>query len=346
MTYTIRPGFTITIPSGTFTGGQSVELTPEEFEANKHKLEGVESDVPDLNPGVNSDCCDAPVVSSISPTRLFIGFDAQLTIKGSFFRPSMTVQIGGVTVNSVEFKSDNLVEVNITVGSETQFSNVTLDNGKELVIENAIELLDPEDSIIDLRSGGTGFSDSAIEVRSGMSWERSNEGLFFRGNDPWRSWARFVGDDDQWVWNREEKHTLSWIFRHTSSVFMLGIGSRSNAPTDNFQFRQAEVLGYFTNTTFISVFGSTGSLGNTTSVSVNQAVPTEFKKLTIENNGEPGARVLLHGIGSEPNQWLDDSNLLAEVEIPNSFGADEPEIMPFVIPRNGASTLFLGMILI
>ena len=37
---------------------------------------------------------------------------------------------------------------------------------------------------------------------------------------------------------------------------------------------------------------------------------------------------------------------LAEVEIPNSFGADEPEIMPFVIPRNGASTLFLGMILI
>ena len=351
MTYTIRPGFTITLPSGTFTGGQEVELTPEEFEANRHKLEGVGSNLPDINPGSNdasSDCCDAPVVSEISPTRLFIGFEAKLTIRGSFFRPSMTVEIDGVTVDSVDFKSDNLVEVNITVGSETQFSNVTLDNGKQLVVENAIELLDPEDSIIDLRSGGTEFSDNAIEVRSGMSWERTADGLIFRGLRVWGSWARFPGDNDAWTWNRDQKREVSLIFTHTNERFMGGIGSRANAPNNNAQYTQAEILGFFASqTSFNGFFGNSGNPGNLANQSVTAAISSNaVKKLTFTSNGEPGSTASLYELpNSDIGNWASTSNLRGSWQIAANMSADEPEIMPFVIPPDGDSVLFLGLII-
>ena len=43
--YTIRPNFTVILGSNTYTGGQQVDLNEQQFEFNKHKLEGVESDV-------------------------------------------------------------------------------------------------------------------------------------------------------------------------------------------------------------------------------------------------------------------------------------------------------------
>ena len=59
--YTVRPGFTIVLPSGTYTGGQSVDLNDTEFSANKHKLEGIERDEElDLVIGGNSN----PVVDT------------------------------------------------------------------------------------------------------------------------------------------------------------------------------------------------------------------------------------------------------------------------------------------
>ena len=347
MTYTIRPGFTITLPSGTFTGGQEVELTPEEFEANRHKLEGVGSNLPDINPGSNdaSDCCYAPFVSSISPTRLFTGFDAQLKLEGSFFNPDLTIEIDGVTVNSVEFKSDNSAIANITVGSEPRFSNLTIDNGRELIIENAIELLDPADSIIDLRLGGTEFSDNAIEVRSGMSWERTADGLVTSGVDPWSSWMRLPGPNDEWTWDRSEAITLSLIL--ANDLFcMAGIGSMATDPNSNRQYEQGEILAYMSSgTNFSGIFGNSGTPG--ARVNFNQQISltaNAILKITFQNNGQPGSEVLIHELpNADIGNWLDTSNLAGSVTVPNNFTADEQEIMPFVIPRTGSFRL-LGMI--
>lgn len=44
-TYTIRPGFSITLDGLIYIGGDEVELSDLEFQLNKHKLEGVESTV-------------------------------------------------------------------------------------------------------------------------------------------------------------------------------------------------------------------------------------------------------------------------------------------------------------
>ncbi len=43
--YTIRAGFTITLGSTVYQGGNQIDLTPEQFELHKHKLEGAEATV-------------------------------------------------------------------------------------------------------------------------------------------------------------------------------------------------------------------------------------------------------------------------------------------------------------
>lgn len=347
--YTVRPGFTVRTPIGVFVGGDEVDLDPIQFAANKHKLENVERDEElDVFFTLENDCCyPEPYVSSINPSKILSDSRQTLTIIGSFFTPKTTVDSESFTTVTVEFVSSSRIRVVVETSDDLGPVDLTIDNGRATLLESAIEIFDKSVSIVDFRSGGTPFGNDAIETRSDMSWRRSSNGLEFSGRNPFGSWARLVGDNDAWVWKRADKRDLSLIFTNTSS-FMLGIGSRANNPNSGTQYYQAEILGYFGSaTSFGGIFGNNGTPGAGVNDQNPVAINNLVKKITFTSNGEVGSFVSVYELPSGAiSDWSVTGGKIGEYQITSAFAADEPEIMPFLIPRNGNSTLFLGMILL
>ena len=344
--YTIRPGFTINIDGTSYQGGQEVDLNLEQLGQHKHKLEGIEADVIPTAPN-NSDCVcfPAPFVSIVSSPKILTASEQEISIFGSYFTPNTTVELEAGTVLSVEFVSSSLLKANITAGNTPGFYDLIINNGSQTVEEDFIQFFDTPEGLVDLRSSGTSFSPAAIEMRSGMSFTRTAEGMYFSGSNPWSSWARFVGDDDRWVWSRSQKKSLSWISVNSDTI-MQGIGSRQNDETNNTQYLQAERVAYLTRNNLSSLFGNTGNPGSGTSQGLSIVKsPTDIIKTTLTNNGEVGGKYRAYRLpGAAIPDWFDTSDLLGEVDL-NDFGADAPEIMPFVIPRSGTTSIFLGFIL-
>ncbi|MCC9066396.1 IPT/TIG domain-containing protein [Flavobacterium piscisymbiosum] len=71
----------------------------------------------------------APYLTEILPYSFLPNTTGNIILKGSFFTPTMTVVIQDQTVNYLEFKSDNEVNVNVTTGRAEGSFNVTLNNG-------------------------------------------------------------------------------------------------------------------------------------------------------------------------------------------------------------------------
>ena len=279
---------------------------------------------------------------------MLLNTSGKLNVTGSFFTPDTTVEVEGATVNAVEFVNSHRLTVNLTVGDTERISNVILNNGKELIIENAISLFFSEATFVDLRAGGTDFSSSAIETVDGLSFTRTAGGIQTSGVEAFSAWMRFVGDNDAWVWSRSEKKTLSWIFSNTSS-FMVGIGSRAIDPDSTQPFYQAEIMSYFSSTVdFSGFFGNRGNPGQGVNDSKEASFSNEsgIKKVVFENNGEPGGAISFYDLpDANLASWLDTSNLRGSFTTINNFTADEERIMPFAIPRTGGGSLLLGFVI-
>ena len=336
-----------------FSGGDTVELSELEFALHKHKLEGVETSVTPITltggGGTNSECCHlSPYVGKISGDKIIQGLSKTVTVNGSFFTPDTTVECAGLNIDRIEFINSHRIVLSVTANSTVGIYSMKINNGSETEVESAIEVLDIRYAIIDLRAGGTEFAPEAIEMRDGMSFTRTESGMYFTGADPWGGWARFVGDDNAWVWNRSEKKDISWIFTNRSS-FMAGIGSTNTNPTSRTQYIEAEIVGYFSSSTgFYGFYGNRGTPGASTEGSYSAIFPdgSAVKKLVLENNGEPGSTYRLYVLpDSTKPSWTDNSNLVAEGTIGSNMTADEQLLMPFAVPRNGDSTMFLGFIL-
>lgn len=129
---------------------------------------------------------------------------------------------------------------------------------------------------------------------------------------------------------------------------MLGIGSRENAVNNGSQFSQAEIMGYFpSRTTFTGLYGyaidkgSTSVQGETVAVNSNS-----IKKIVFTRNGEKGSFVAIYdSLSSDSSTWATGGILRNTFTVTRDFGGED-EIMPFVIPRDGANTLFLGFVLL
>lgn len=79
----------------------------------------------------------APHLDVLLPDSTLPSTTTNVTFKGAFFTPNMTVSIAGQIVNYITFKSDNLILVNVTTGpNEGQFA-VTLNNGLSAVFPNS-----------------------------------------------------------------------------------------------------------------------------------------------------------------------------------------------------------------
>lgn len=83
----------------------------------------------------------APNLREISPGFYLPSTTGNITIRGSFFTPSMTVSITGQTVNYVTFISDNEVHVNVTTGVAEGLFSVTLNNGLSATFNNILSIV-------------------------------------------------------------------------------------------------------------------------------------------------------------------------------------------------------------
>ncbi|MEM7756570.1 MAG: IPT/TIG domain-containing protein [Cyanobacteria bacterium P01_A01_bin.40] len=348
--HTIRPGFTITLEDTIYVGGEEVNLTDEQFELNKHKLEGVESTVIPIDFGSqeqDGECCyPAPHIKNISPNRILTDLTQTITVFGSFFTPDTTVDVDYGSVENVRFVSSNQLLVDINSPSSAGLTSLTFNNGKQTVFSNSLSFFAIPAGLVDLRLGGTDFSNAAIEVDSGMTISRTAEGMDFTVANNYSNWVRFVGDDDAWVWDRSTKKTLSWIFSNTNRVF-LGIGSKQNNVSATNQYYHHERLAFMLSTYLSVTYGNNGNpgTGRTQSFGLINKLATDILKLQITNNGDAGGELRLYRLpGSTIADWFNTEELLGTVTL-TDLGADANPIMPVVVPRYFAQNLLLGFIL-
>ena len=345
--YTIRPGFNIVLNGVLYLGGESVDLNEAEYQANKHKLEGTESNFKTIaSPRTSkSSGYPAPYISQVIPPKIITGTTQAVTIEGSFFTPSTKVEIESGSIEKIQFKSDNKLEIVVKSTSTAGSYDLIFDNGKQTARRSAIEFFDIPSGLVDLRLGGTEFTESAIEMRDGMSYSRTPEGMVFSGSVPWRSWARLVGNNDAWVWNRSQKKTLSWIFRNSARC-MLGIGSRSTNVRSTQQYSESEIVAYADATRIYNLYGNNGRPSNGVLQNfIADKNSSDIVKAVFTNNGENGGSFSFYKLSSSRlSDWFFYDRKLGEITI-EGFGSDEPEIMPFVIPSNGSGSIFLGFIL-
>lgn len=345
--YTIRPGFNIVLNGVLYLGGESVDLSEIEYQANKHKLEGTESNFKTIKlPSTSkSSGYPAPYISKVIPPKIITGTSQAITIEGSFFTLGTSVKVSSGSVEKIEFKSDNELEVVIRATNVVGNYDLIFDNGKQTIAPKAIEFFDIPSGLVDLRSGGTSFEESSVEMRDGMSYSRTPEGMVFSGSVPWRSWARLVGNNDAWVWNRRQKKTLSWIFRNSARC-MIGIGSRSTNVRSNEQYSESEIVVYADATRIYNLYGNNGRPSNGVLQNfIADKNSSDIVKAVFTNNGENGGSFSFYKLSSSRlSDWFFYDRKLGEITI-EGFGSNEPEIMPFVIPSNGSGSIFLGFIL-
>lgn len=82
----------------------------------------------------------APYMDVLIPDSTLPSTTTNLTIKGAFFTPTMTVSIPGQTINYINFVSDNLIRVNVTTGVAEGLFAVTLNNGISATFNNALSI--------------------------------------------------------------------------------------------------------------------------------------------------------------------------------------------------------------
>jgi hypothetical protein len=80
----------------------------------------------------------APYLTEILPYNFLPNTTGNIVLKGSFFTPTMTVEITGQIVHSMRFISDNEVHVSVTTGSEEGSFGVTLNNGLSVTFPDAL----------------------------------------------------------------------------------------------------------------------------------------------------------------------------------------------------------------
>lgn len=306
----------------------------------------------------NGSSYPSPHVSKINPNRIAMGFDIVIDIEGSFFTPDTTVSVEGSTVNSVQFVSSNLIKVNLSPGPNQGFFSLTIDNGSSLIVPEALELVDISSLVVDLRAGGTDFSSGAIEMRNGMSWSRFDWGMRFNGSSGWSRWVRFVGDNDQWIKQRNQQNPPNLVMIVQADTGMVGIGSRESNPNSSGQWNQGEIMAYFTTpTNHYGFYGNSGNPGSVATYGAQTIIPSANVILRLEfaNWGEPGSTFRISQLPSSSEGWLDQQllterqfiaanspisdwitpgTLLNEITISTYMTANATEIMPFLLPSD------------
>lgn len=284
----------------------------------------------------------APIVSSYTPKNLPINATTTITIKGYNFTVGTTVEVNGQTTELTEFVDPNNLKANITTGAVVGTYNMTISNEVNTnTIESGITLIDTG-GWIDLRLGGTTLNvGTDVRFRSGMSMGRDSSGMYFTGQNPWKSWVKFEYSQ----WTRGENRNISWVITRPQKSMMVGIGSTATNESSNKQYAQAEVVAYFSSGTYFwGLFGNEGEVGD--SGSISSGLPLNGSgvyKLVFMNDGAEGEAFLLYELPStDQSDWDDESKLIKTIKIGDDIEPEQTELMPFIIPRNGDTQRFIA----
>lgn len=278
-----------------------------------------------------------PTVDSINPNKLNHNEVKTLTVTGSYFTSATTVSVTGLTVNSTTFINDNEIQFEVVGNTTDGFYDVVITNESgNITITNGVQV---ELSVwVDLRLGGDTFTSgnaagNDIRFRSGMTMNRDSNGMFFTGSNPWSSWVKF----ESLGWNRGDGVTMQMIFTRPTSFMMIGIGSTGTNETNTAQYAQAENEAYFNSSTnFWGLYGNSGTPGSAGNQGdgLNISGGSGVYKIKFENDGGVGSTFTLYELpSSNDTDWDDESNILKTITVAGSLNPDEPNLMPFIIPR-------------
>lgn len=367
--YTIRQDFVIQIDGETYTGGQTVDLSEEQFQNYQHMLEGTgdtgETDDQTDSNGSNDDGNDTPIyisdfpalhISAINLRKLLKGDQAKILISGSYFTENTVVSSEAFTVNSTVFLSDNLIEINVSVTPNLGSFNLLLDNGKTTEVSNAFEVIDS--LYWDFREG----FDEPYEISDTTSITATDYWLEVAEINAWDGGIRFKGESDRFIWSRNTAKSISWILFNEGIV---GIGSPSVDLSALVQLYYAEILGYFDNT-LNRINSNDGTPGDFAAQNIGvPKVSAEIVKFTIENNGTPGASYKVYDLTPNDEGWQEsgltrqqflsksvstsgffsEEKLIMEEILADNLLADEPLLLPYCVSGLLFNSKLLGFYL-
>lgn len=267
---------------------------------------------------------------------------ADIKIEGGYFTNASTVNIHGLTVNSISEVDDDYLVVNITTNATDGFYNVEVTNESgTTVFSNGIEV--KLSTWEDLRLGGTTLNvGTDIRMQSTLTMQRDVNGISFTGANPWTSWVKL----EKYQFTRASNSTLQWIFTNPTAAMMIGIGSTATNETNTAQYQQAETEAYFNSaTSFWGLYGNNGMVGTagnqsqTTTINANSTY-----KIKFTNSGSVGGEFILYELPSaNQGDWDDESNIIVSMTIGGTLNPDEQDIMPFIIPRSADTQRFIAL---
>jgi hypothetical protein len=293
----------------------------------------------------------APFLESVSGGTMSPSATSTLTLVGENLDYNTTVSIPGWegSVGATRYISAHQIEVDVTAGNTETTYSVVLSNGgldsTNYQIDNGEAALSVQTSAwIDLRAGGAAFtagnaSGNDIRHDATMTMVRDSNGMYFTGENPWGSWAKFESEQ----FTRGTGQTVEWIFA-TDGNMMLGVSGLTTDESSASQWQQGGVMGYFASgTSFNGYYGSSPSAGSTWNQTATATVSANvILKLKIENDGSSGENLTLYQLPSaSPSDWDDESTVLSTT-VSNNNNTQTP-IVPFLIPRNSANNYFVAL---
>ncbi len=286
-----------------------------------------------------------PYITSSSPTVVPPNSSVDITINGGLFTPSMTVLVGGSTVNSMTVVNVNQVIVNITSGAVQAFFDITVTNaGGTVVSTGALQIF--ATPWVDLRLGGAvltigNAAGSNIRHHASMTATRDAAGLFFTGLAPWSSWVKF--ESMQWV--RGTNRTLQWVYSRPTANMMIGIASTATNEASAAQYAQFELSVYYASTTSLwGLYGNNGTVGTAGNNAQTVTIGAGTYKSIYTSDGGAGGTVTTYLLPSAlPADWDNISNPISTIPVAGSLNPAQPNIMPGIIPQNGGTQRFIAV---
>ena len=179
---------------------------------------------------------------------------------------------------------------------------------------------------IDFRQDGTAIAESDWRKRTDISINRSTQGMQITGDTGWDVGLGYLPLSHP----RSDKKTYQFVGKFVGSI-MLGVVSADFNINQTTMYSMAEIAFWLRNAnTFARFYGNGGSF------SVELPLDgSKFHRLTLENNGEPGANYFIHELPSgNPEDWDDSSNLVAFGQTPNIFSHANNTLCPGFIPSS------------
>ena len=296
-----------------------------------------------------------PHISSISTNVLYQNESNEVTITGSYFTPDTKIEIEHCEIENFEFISESKISFRaIAANVIDKESWISLNNGnsKTVTFANKFKIIPLLGKFIDLREYNSEVG-AHIQMSPHLDYQQNEKGIYFTGSyyngkNRWRAGVKVPGLNNALVWDRSEKKNISIIFRNNHSSLMLGIAGVDADLNNRYQYKQGEILAYFTSgQDFYGLYGCKGTQGSITAQNspYKKFIGNSVKKVTFYGNGEPGQLIELSELpNDDPIYWTSKDYIVHSFEVSDKFKPCQEKLMVFASPQNTDASQFIAII--